>query len=737
MLSNFIWRVQGISLKWKLLIPFLLFSFVGTMLLVYIGLSSQQDMIKREEKRELLDFYHLFLTRINHKGDQSLSMATVVAADPRIQELLARRDWDSLREYTTPLYSVLKKDFGIRQFHFHIPPSKSFLRVHAPDIFGEMISYRKTVMDVMKSGRGIASLEWGQTGLGIRGVVPVYYKGALVGSFEIGYPFGMPSLEDLKKSWGPDITVYEKKGKGSFTVLATTKKEVNASCLVEHMIGRVANKPLILINPVSHPVSSILIGPIRDYFGEVVALVEVDANRSETVNRLSKTRNLMILVGMAWVFVSFVLIWVVAVLFTRPIEEIVTRAKEIAEGKRETRLDQRPDDEIGTLTQSLNTMLDSLKERRQQILDYAGTLEQKVQERTVDLVSSEEKYRTLVDNLPLCVYRILYDGTTEFINPYFTEKLGYTTDEVVGDRRFWEEKVWGCDRVEAEKHWRSLGEDEKGFRVERVVRDKEGRRLTFIDHAIPSRDDHGHLKWLDGIMMDISVLKKLQEKALRTEEIKVLGEISARFAHEMRNPLATAGGFARRLRDALPRDDKYGKFAGIIVEEVARLEHILKIILSSIEPFTLSISDVDLNQLLSSSLQALRNEMGARRIDLVESLSASVTKIQGDGILLEKAFDNFLRHSVLSMPEGGTLFVSTMTEDESLLITIRYRAAGLAEEDLEQFFFPRFTGKAESTVHDLPLSKIIVHRHGGKIDVFREGEDIVLKIELPFASHGG
>ena len=50
-------------------------------------------------------------------------------------------------------------------------------------------------------------------------------------------------------------------------------------------------------------------------------------------------------------------------------------------------------------------------------------------------------------------------------------------------------------------------------------------------------------------MVDITELKKLQETALRTEEIKVLGEISARFAHEMRNPLTTAGGFARRLRD--------------------------------------------------------------------------------------------------------------------------------------------------------------------------------------------
>jgi len=663
-------------------------------------------------------------------------MATIVAQDPRAQALLANREFKALYNYAFPLYERLKNDFGIRQFHFHIPPGKSFLRVHAPDISGEMISYRKAIMDAMKSGRGIASLEWGLTGLGIRGIAPVYYRGRLAGSFEIGYPFGRPFLEDLKESWGADLTVYEKKGE-SYTLLSTTMQEVKASCPAKHLSDRPLDSPAISISPSSHPASCILVGPIRDYFGDVVAVVEMDATRLAIVGRLSKTRNLMIFVAVAGIFISFALIWVVAILFTRPIEDIVTKAEEIAEGKREARLESCPDDEIGLLTQSLNTMLDSLKERERQIGDYAKTLESKVRERTADLISSEEKYRTLVDNLPLSVYRILYDGTTEFVNPYFTEKLGYTTDEVVGNRRFWQEKIWGCNREQGEEILRSLKKDADGFRVQRVVRDKEGRRLTLIDQAIPFKDDEGKLKWLEGIMVDITELKNLQEAALRTEEIKVLGEISARFAHEMRNPLTTAGGFARRLRDFLPEDDKHRKFAEIIVEEVARLEYILKIILSSIEPFTLSVSEVDLNYLLRSLLKDLKDPIEAKGIDLVESFSSSVTGMQGDEGLLGKALGNLLRHSVLSMPEGERLFVSTMMEDENPVVIIRYRVEGLAEDDLEQFFFPRFIGKAEYTVHDLPRSKIIIHRHGGKIDVLREERDIVLRIELPAVSPGG
>ncbi len=732
-MPNFIFRIKGISLKWKLIIPFLLFSFIGTMLLAYIGLSSQQELIRQEEQKNIRDFYRLFLTRICHKGDQALSMATIVADDPRVQELLAEREVDALQDYTLPLYERLKNEFGIQQFHFHIPPGKSFLRVHAPNLAGEMISYRKAIMDVMKSGRGIATFEWGLTGLGIRGLVPVYHRGVLAGSFEIGYPFGRSFLEDLKKSWGPDITVFEKKSENKYLLVATTMEQVKLSCPIVHLNATIENEPIVLIAPPAHPASSILVGPVKDYFGDSVAVVEIEADRTEIIRRLARTRNLMIVVGSAGICVSFALIWVVAILFTRPIEEIVKQAREIADGKREARLNPRPGDEIGRLTQSLNTMLDSLKERRQQIQQYARTLERKVEERTADLVFSEEKYRTLVDNLPLCVYRILYDGTTEFVNPYFTDKLGYTAEEVVRDKGFWEKRIWGCDREEGERIWQELRKDAKGFRVERIVQDKEGRSCTFIDHAIPARDDAGNLKWLDGIMMDITMLKRLQEIALRTEEIKVLGEISARFAHEMRNPLVTAGGFARRLRDDLPEDDKHREFADIIVEEVARLEYILKVILSSIEPFTLSISEVNLNHLLQASVRALKDEMVGRGLHLKESVSPSPAKIQGDAGMLERAFENILKHAVLSMHEGDTLFVSTRMDHDNLLITVRYRAESLADEDLEQFFFPRFTGKDVSVVHDLPLTKIIIHRHGGKIDVSRQGEDVVLKIELPVA----
>ena len=720
------------SLIWKLLVPFLFFSFVGTTTLVYIGLASQQNLIRQEEKKEILRFYHLFLSVIDQKKEQALALATVVAADPETQRLLAQRDRQGLTDLLMPLYHKLEKEFGVLQFHFHVPPGKSFLRLHRLKLFGEMMAYRKAPMEAMRTGKGVAGLEWGLAGLGIRGVAPVFHGGELAGSVEIGFPFGASFLDELKKDWGPDFTVYEKTGKDLYMRLATTLKQEEAFPLASYMEQATDDEPLILIAPDHFTHKSILLGPVKDYYGHVVAVVEIDLNRSAILERLSETKRLMVLVGVVGILISFALTWLVAALFIRPIKEIVGEAEAIAQGRRESRLAPRPDDEIGILTRSLNTMLDALKERRRQVEEYARTLEIRVRERTADLVASEEKYRTLVDNLPLVVYRILKDGTTEFVNPYFTEKLGYTAEEVVGDRNFWWEKICGFGSGENEEILKACWEGGQEYRLERVLRDKEGRPLIFIDHAIPCRDEKGQIKWIDGMMIEITEFKKLQERALRAEEIRTLGEISARFAHEIRNPLATAGGFARRLRDSLPEEDPNRRLAEIIVEEVARLEGILRIILASIAPFTLSLSEVNINRLLQSWLKDLGSQIKAKKIDLSESLSPSIPTIHGDESRLNRAFESLLKHAVATTPPGEKLSLATSREGDHLQLTIRHRARALPDEDLEQFFFPRFTGKADPAVLDLPLSKVIIHRHGGKIDVFREAREmIVMKIELP------
>ena len=372
---------------------------------------------------------------------------------------------------------------------------------------------------------------------------------------------------------------------------------------------------------------------------------------------------------------------------------------------------------MGHLSRSLNKLLDSLQARQRQIEEYARTLEQRVKERTADLVASEEKYRTLVDNLPLVVYRLQEDGTVEFINPYFTEKLGYTPEEVVGNKELWRSVICGDHEAGASIIESCWGKREE-MRAERKVKSKSGQLFVFIDQAMPMKDEKGNLEWIDGIMLDITELKRLQERALRGEEIRILCEMS---------------GFARRLMYKLPEGGELRKIAGIIVEEVSRLENILRIMLSSIEPVQLSIGRVNVQKLLDGCKRDLEGELKRRSIQLELKSPEQLPDIQGDEDLLLRALESIIGHAIAMTPSGETIGLIMTKEDGSLVMSIRFRAQGLDQEDIDQFFLPRQVEALEKVALDLPLAKVIIHCHGGAVEVAGDkgGEFVRLRIELP------
>ena len=734
-LSDILGRIQGISLKWKLLVPFLFFAFTGTSVLVLIGLNSQQNLIRNEEKSVMIHRFQHFLERINQKATQALSVASAIAENPEVARLFAQRDRSALINLLEPSYVKLNRDFSVSQFHFHIQPGKSFLRLHSPEQFGDDIEpYRKNITNVLRNGEPSACLERGVTGLGIRGVAPVFYQEKIVGSLEIGLSFGNAFVRDFQKTWDIDTSLFEIKGPGDYELIASTGGE-NPSYMADIYGSRAIDnedEPVILISPEQFPDSTILIGAVKNCLGEKVALIEFNVDRSEIMDRLGVTRDIMISVGITGILISFLLTYMVIAFFIKPIKEIVSEAQDIALEKRESRLDPRPDDEIGVLTNALNSMLESMKKRRVEIENYARDLEKRVQERTMDLLASEEKYRTLVENVPLVVYRVLKNGVTEFVNSYLTESLGYTIDDAVSDRRFWRDKISGEDMRAYNAINKKCFQEGKECRIESLIRAKDGRLLNFITHAIPAKDPDGQVKWVDGIMLDITELKRLQERAIQTEEIRTLGEISARMAHEIRNPLSAAGGFARRLSESLKDDEHNRTLADIIVGEVAKLENFVKILLSSIEPFDLSLSEVDLNDILISRIDELRSFSGLRGIQLFKDLEPDIPKIQADYEKLSRSFGNILKHAILSTPVDETISISTELKDGRIVVTITHRVDRMSVDDMEKFFFPHIEQDMEKSVLDLPLAKIVIHRHGGRVDLIREEENLlVMKIDFP------
>ncbi len=731
-LHDTLFRIRGLSLKLKLLIPFLFFAFSSTSILTIISTTSQQNLIKKEERNLISQHYRYFLDKVKQREMQSLSIASSIAGIPDVALLLAKQDRSKLYDLLKYPYKALTENNDISQFHFHIPPGISFLRLHKPEQYGDDIeSYRKTVSQALSGSKSSACIERGATGLGIRGVVPVEHEGKTIGSIEIGFSLGKTFVEEFQRSWKINTALYELDSSGKYSLIAAAGDFYLKDITGTYNIPESTDNPLVLISPEKYHDRSIIMGPIRDCSGKTVALIVLNSDRSGIIKRLAGTQNLMISMGFAVIIVSFLFIYLVIDLFIKPIKEIVDEAEDIALGKRESRIEEKPADEIGSLANTLNTMLEALKKRRIEVENYAKTLEKRVDERTAELLESEEKYRTVVENVPVVVFRILKDGTTEFVNSYLTENIGYSIEEAVRDKRFWRDKI-ASEEPETFNTIRETcfmkGED---CRIDHKVRSKDGRLLYFITHAIPTKNEYGDVKWVDGFMLDITELKKLQERAIQTEEIRTLGEISARMAHEIRNPLSIAGGFARRLRDSMDNEDPNKRLSVIIVEEVAKLEIFVTGLLSTISPFELKLEPVNLNELISESLSELEHFSSRRRLKIVAELKKNIPALQADYRLLCQAVINILKHSIVSTPSDKSISISTAVADDEIIIEISHIIEHMSDADIEQFFFPHIEPNLEESVLDLPLSKIIIHRHGGKIDLIRE-EDNLLRIIISF-----
>lgn len=123
-----------------------------------------------------------------------------IIGDEEIIEAFANRDRHRLKQLTLSSYNILY-NFGIKQYQFHLPDNRSFLRVHKPDYHGDDLSdFRKMVVDVNSTQIAIKGIEEGVAGLGVRHIAPVFFEGVHIGSVELGISLGENFLSLLEEA---------------------------------------------------------------------------------------------------------------------------------------------------------------------------------------------------------------------------------------------------------------------------------------------------------------------------------------------------------------------------------------------------------------------------------------------------------------------------------------------------------------------------------------------------------
>jgi signal transduction histidine kinase len=232
-------------------------------------------------------------------------------------------------------------------------------------------------------------------------------------------------------------------------------------------------------------------------------------------------------------------------------------------------------------------------------------------------------------------------------------------------------------------------------------------------------------------------LKETQTLLIHLEKMVALGEMSTTIAHEIKNPLTSIGGFARRLDRAVPGGSQEKKYSETIIKEVSRLERILDDLLKYTRDESLIFKELDLRDILEESLSMVtEGEILSERIQLVKEYGEEIPKIIGDGHQLKQSFINLINNACQAMKEKGILFVRVHSFSKNgssyVKVEVEDTGKGVDPENLHNIFNPFYSTKESSLGLGLPMVHRIITSHRGQIEVDnRPGKGVNFIITLP------
>jgi two-component system sensor histidine kinase HydH len=275
----------------------------------------------------------------------------------------------------------------------------------------------------------------------------------------------------------------------------------------------------------------------------------------------------------------------------------------------------------------------------------------------------------------------------------------------------------------------------------RAIGDEDIQVLTmFASKASLAMENASLYESLEGAL---DTVRTTQDRLVQSEKLMALGEMAARIAHEIKNPLTAIGGFARRIASPKPGGGAQSleRYAQIILKEVQRLERIINETLYFSREMVSAFRIVNLNVEIREVLSMFREEFEEARISAVVDLSQDLPSISADPDQIRQVAWNLVSNAIQAMGGSGILTVATHaadpTEGAGVVLEVSDTGGGIPHDVVQNIFNPFFTTKAKGTGLGLPIVHAIVEKHGGTIHLDnREGVGVAFSIFLPLFPKG-
>ena len=219
-----------------------------------------------------------------------------------------------------------------------------------------------------------------------------------------------------------------------------------------------------------------------------------------------------------------------------------------------------------------------------------------------------------------------------------------------------------------------------------------------------------------GYFRDLRERKRLEEELLRNERLVTLGKMVAHVTHEIKNPLAVIGGFARQCERQQELSEESRRKVQIIHQEVQRLEKFLADLASFGRTAPTQKVPGDILALIQEVIEFMQGDCQEKGIEFVLQAPGNLPPFSFDPGQMRQVLLNLLKNSLEAMPQGGVITVSAAVRGDHLVLTIQDTGQGIPPENLKSLFTPFFSTKEGGTGLGLTICRGLIDQHQGEIE---------------------
>lgn len=368
------------------------------------------------------------------------------------------------------------------------------------------------------------------------------------------------------------------------------------------------------------------------------------------------------------------------------------------------------------------------------------------------LRQSQQRIRDIADNSPGIFYQFTVLGSGAADVTYLSDRFHEIAGLDCPPEKFFENLdtcLVASDRIVLKESLERAFRHRSRWQFEGRFQ-RPGGGLIWLS-ALASPQERGGELIYNGVLMNITERKKLEEQVSHVQKMDAIGQLAGGIAHDFNNMLGGIMGAAEIIQIVAGDEAKVRQSAQLIVDTATRAAQMTSKLLTFARKGKLENTQIDLAQVLLETIALLQHTLDKRIVVTFDQQIESAV-VNGDFSVLQNVFLNMGINSGHAMPEGGTLsYTLSQIELEEeycaasrfmiapgpyMQVEVRDTGCGMSFDELQHIFEPFFTTREKGEGTGLGLAAVYgaVQQHHGAVTVYSEpGVGAVFRVMLPAA----